>query len=59
MISEDEDSTLYNPVTRKSRTPVNQKRGGNVLSISRANTDAPTCDTVREPHTGGGSNQNV
>lgn len=62
MISEDEVSTLYNLVTRTGHprvnheTPVNHEKAGNVLNGNMSRT---TYDTAQEPHTGGGSSQNV
>ena len=59
MISEDVDSTLYTLVTHKSQTLVNQIRVGNVEYGNEGNMKVSTRDTAREPHTGGGSIQNV
>lgn len=56
MISEDEVATLYNLATRKGPSRVNHSRAGNVLNDSMSRI---THDTAQEPHTGGGSSQNV
>ena len=56
MISEDEVSTLYTLTACTSRPSVNYLQPGNVLN---GNMDASTHDTVKEPHTGGGSSKNV
>jgi hypothetical protein len=56
MISEDEVSTLYNLATRTGHPRVNHEKAGNVLNGNMSRT---TYDTAQEPHTGGGSSQNV
>lgn len=56
MISKGRVTALYNLAGPESYAPVNRVEADNVRD---GNTDAVGRNTVREPHIGGGSSQNV